>query len=57
MERLTDTSKYGGTHKQRFTPEGKGRGKEGRVEAKPDGFRKNKASSQTPKGSATTLPK
>merc|ERR1719273_2813971 len=30
MDRLTDTSRYGGTHKQRFTPEGKGKGKEGR---------------------------
>jgi hypothetical protein len=57
MERLTDTSKYGGTHKQRFTPDGKGKGKEGRVEAKPQAFRDNKAGSKSSKGSATTLPK
>lgn len=33
LDRLTDTSKYGGTHKNRFTPSGKGRGKEGRTDA------------------------
>ena len=45
LDRLTDTSKYGGTHKNRFTPDGKGRGKEGRVEASPRKFR----DSPTPK--------
>lgn len=35
LDRLTDTSKYGGTHKQRFTADGKGRGKEGREETTP----------------------
>merc|ERR1711894_211807 len=29
LDRLTDHSKYGGTHKQRFTEDGKGRGKSG----------------------------
>lgn len=56
MQRLTDTSKYGGTHKQRFTPDGKGKGKEGRVEAKPEAFRANKASSATSKASASSAP-
>lgn len=37
-DRLTDTSKYGGTHKQRFDDEGKGRGKSGRADAKGDGY-------------------
>ena len=46
MERLTDSSKYGGTHKQRFTPDGKGKGKEGRVDAKPAAFRENKGNSR-----------
>ena len=44
MERLTDTSKYGGTHKQRFTPDGKGKGKEGRVDAAPSTLRQNSRS-------------
>ena len=39
LDRLTDASKYGGTHKNRFTPDGKGRGKEGRVDASPARFR------------------
>ena len=30
LDRLTDTSKYGGTHRQRFDSTGKGKGKEGR---------------------------
>lgn len=30
VNRLTDTSKYTGTHKERFTKEGKGKGKVGR---------------------------
>jgi p25-alpha len=30
LDRLTDTSKYGGTHRQRFDSTGKGRAKEGR---------------------------
>jgi len=30
LDRLTDTSRYGGTHRQRFDSEGKGRGKDGR---------------------------
>lgn len=30
VERLTDTSKYTGTHKERFDESGKGKGKEGR---------------------------
>lgn len=38
MERLTDSSKYGGTHKSRFDSTGKGRGKEGRVDPKSDGY-------------------
>ena len=37
-DRLTDTTKYGGTHKQRFDDGGKGRGKEGRVDGKGDGY-------------------
>ncbi len=37
-DRLTDSSKYGGTHKQRFDSDGKGRGKAGREEAKGDGY-------------------
>lgn len=32
--RLTDTSKYTGSHKERFDGEGKGKGKTGRVEEK-----------------------
>jgi hypothetical protein len=47
MERLTDTSKYGGTHRQRFTPDGKGKGKEGRVDAKPAAFRENRKGSRS----------
>jgi hypothetical protein len=35
LDRLTDASKYGGTHRNRFSADGKGRGKEGRVDAKP----------------------
>jgi len=38
VDRLTDTSKYGGAHKQRFGSDGKGRGKEGREDAKSDGY-------------------
>lgn len=30
LERLTDSSRYGGTHRQRFDSAGKGKGKEGR---------------------------
>lgn len=30
VDRLTDTSKYTGTHKERFDEGGKGKGKEGR---------------------------
>ena len=30
MDRLTDTSKYTGSHKQRFDESGRGRGLEGR---------------------------
>ena len=37
-DRLTDTSKYGGTHKQRFDDDGKGKGKAGRVDPKSDGY-------------------
>ena len=47
LERLTDTSRYGGTHKQRFTPDGKGRGKEGRVDVGPAGFREKKNNSRS----------
>jgi len=47
MERLTDTSKYGGTHKQRFTPDGKGKGKEGRVDDKPLAFREVRKASRS----------
>lgn len=42
LDRLTDTSKYGGSHKERFTPDGKGKGKEGRVDVGPVGFRGEK---------------
>eukprot|EP00092_Neocalanus_flemingeri_P023462 GFUD01025442.1.p1 GENE.GFUD01025442.1~~GFUD01025442.1.p1 ORF type:complete len:284 (+),score=100.29 GFUD01025442.1:76-927(+) len=38
IDRLTDTSKYGGAHKERFDSSGKGRGKEGREDAKSDGY-------------------
>lgn len=38
VDRLTDTSRYGGTHKQRFDSSGKGRGKEGRADSKGDGY-------------------
>lgn len=39
LSRLTDTSKYGGTHKNRFDSDGKGRGKDGRVDQKSnDGY-------------------
>ena len=30
VDRLTDTSKYTGSHKERFDDSGKGKGKEGR---------------------------
>ena len=39
LDRLTDTSKYGGTHRNRFAADGKGRGKEGRVDPSPRKFR------------------
>lgn len=32
VSRLTDTSKYTGSHKERFDATGKGKGKEGRVD-------------------------
>lgn len=32
VDRLTDTSKYTGTHKERFDESGKGKGKAGRVD-------------------------
>jgi len=38
VDRLTDTSKYGGTHKERFDASGKGKGKEGRVDPQSDGY-------------------
>jgi len=38
VDRLTDTSKYGGAHRERFDSSGKGRGKEGREDAKSDGY-------------------
>merc|ERR1711892_1055090 len=38
VDRLTDTTRYGGTHKERFDSSGKGRGKEGRVDAGSDGY-------------------
>jgi p25-alpha len=31
IDRLTDTSKYTGSHKERFDAEGKGRGREGNI--------------------------
>ena len=37
-DRLTDAKNYGGTHKQRFDADGRGRGKEGRVDPKGDGY-------------------
>lgn len=36
VERLTDTSKYTGTHKERFDASGKGKGLEGRVDKADD---------------------
>merc|ERR1711894_37787 len=47
MERLTDTSRYTGSHKQRFTPDGKGKGKEGRVDEKPLAFREIRKGSRS----------
>lgn len=39
VDRLTDTSKYTGTHKERFDESGKGKGKEGREDiASKDGY-------------------
>eukprot|EP01112_Ceratiomyxa_fruticulosa_P008455 TRINITY_DN2192_c0_g1_i1.p1 TRINITY_DN2192_c0_g1~~TRINITY_DN2192_c0_g1_i1.p1 ORF type:complete len:224 (+),score=65.32 TRINITY_DN2192_c0_g1_i1:382-1053(+) len=39
FDRLTDSSKYTGTHKNRFDAEGKGKGKAGRVDiAEDDGY-------------------
>lgn len=38
LDRLTDSSRYGGTHKERFDDSGKGRGKEGRADSKSDGY-------------------
>lgn len=38
VDRLTDASKYGGTHKERFDSSGKGKGLEGRVDGKSDGY-------------------
>ena len=43
LDRLTDTSKYGGTHRNRFTADGKGRGKEGRTDSSPLKFRESGA--------------
>lgn len=36
MDRLTDTSKYTGSHKERFDESGKGKGKEGREDLTDD---------------------
>ena len=36
VDRLTDTSKYTGSHKERFDESGKGKGKEGRVDMMDD---------------------
>lgn len=36
VDRLTDTTKYTGAHKERFDAEGKGKGKEGREDAHDD---------------------
>eukprot|EP01113_Clastostelium_recurvatum_P032364 TRINITY_DN4150_c0_g1_i1.p1 TRINITY_DN4150_c0_g1~~TRINITY_DN4150_c0_g1_i1.p1 ORF type:complete len:231 (-),score=71.51 TRINITY_DN4150_c0_g1_i1:50-682(-) len=36
LDRLTDTSKYTGSHKERFDAEGKGKGKSGRMDLVPD---------------------
>ena len=33
VDRMTDTSKYTGSHKERFDDSGKGKGAEGRVDA------------------------
>jgi len=38
VDRLTDTSKYTGAHKQRFDSGGKGKGKAGREDSKSDGY-------------------
>jgi len=45
LDRLTDTSKYGGAHKHRFDADGKGKGKEGRTDPKPATFRSNSSQS------------
>lgn len=36
MDRLTDTSKYTGSHKERFDESGQGKGKAGREDVKDD---------------------
>lgn len=36
VDRLTDTSKYTGSHKERFDESGKGKGKEGREDIADD---------------------
>ena len=39
FDKLTDTSQYTGSHKNRFDADGKGRGKEGRADTvQPDGY-------------------
>merc|ERR1712048_544424 len=38
VDRLTDTKRYGGTHKERFDATGKGKGKDGRVDPASDGY-------------------
>ena len=38
-DRLTDTSKYTGSHKERFDEDGKGKGADGRMDTTPeDGY-------------------
>lgn len=50
-DKLTDTSKYTGTHKHRFDEEGKGKGMSGRVDVHPaDNKRKNEYGSRSALG-------
>jgi len=53
FDRLTDSSKYTGSHKERFDPTGKGKGKAGRVEVVStdgyvSGFKRDEPNSQVP---------
>eukprot|EP00013_Stygamoeba_regulata_P007930 CAMPEP_0177681272 /NCGR_PEP_ID=MMETSP0447-20121125/30623_1 /TAXON_ID=0 /ORGANISM="Stygamoeba regulata, Strain BSH-02190019" /LENGTH=220 /DNA_ID=CAMNT_0019190669 /DNA_START=108 /DNA_END=766 /DNA_ORIENTATION=+ len=58
-DRLTDPTKFSGSHKHRFTPDGKGRGKEGREDV-PDqsgyvrGFKGKELASPSAKAASVT---